>query len=369
LEEIINNPINQVADQGLAWIAVFLPNAWLQGIFVVGASMTLALIAERLLTFALTPLIKIQFKTGYQNGLIDSIKKPFFIIFFLALTSVSLPLVNLPGVITTLFFSLMGTLATILWFLFAVKTIKIFLIIAGDTKGRYDFIQSATVPLFDNSAKIILFLAATYFIFLSWGINVSALLASAGIFGLALSFGAQNTLANIFGGMSILADAPFKVGDYINLDSGERGEVTHIGLRSTRILTRDDVEISVPNNVMSNAKIINESGGPYTKFRIRISVSVAYGTDIDLVEKILVELAKDHNEICVIPEPRVRFRKFGPSSLDFELLGWCEQPALRGKHEHELNSMIYNAFNQNGIKIPFPQHEVHISNLTSFDKE
>jgi small-conductance mechanosensitive channel len=309
-----------------------------------------------------------RFKAVYQKDLIESIKQPLFMMILLILTSISLPLISLPEIVSTLFFSSLGTLTAILWFVFLIKTMKIILTIAGGTKGRYNFIQPATVPLFDNSGKIILFLAATYFIFLSWGINLSALLASAGIFGLALGFGAQNTLANIFGGMSILADAPFKVGDYINLDTGERGEVTHIGLRSTRILTRDDVEISVPNNIMSNAKIINESGGPYTKFRIRISVGVAYGSDVALVEKVLVSCAKEHSEICITPEPRVRLRKFGPSSLDYELLAWCEQPALRGKHEHELNSMIYAAFNENHITIPFPQHEIHISNHNSSER-
>ena len=362
MEENINNSINTLASQTLNLLNLFLPYSWLQAIALFTVALLFSILAEKLVSLILTPLIKMRFKEVYQMDLIGSIKQPIFMLILLILTSVILPLIELPEMVSVLVFSFLGTLTTIFWFIFSIKSMKIILTIAGGTKGRYNFIQPSTVPLFDNSGKIILFLSATYFIFLSWGINLSALLASAGIFGLALGFGAQNTLANIFGGMSILADAPFKVGDYINLDTGERGEVTHIGLRSTRILTRDDVEISVPNNIMSNAKIINEIGGPYTKFRIRISIGVAYGSDIALVEKVLIGCAKEHNEICITPEPRVRLRKFGPSSLDYELLAWCEQPALRGKNEHELNSMIYTAFNENHITIPFPQHEIHISN-------
>ena len=362
MEEVQNNPINLVANQSIEWFTLLVPNAWIQGFIIILIAILFAWLIERIINVIAKPLFKRQFNDG-SIKLVETFKRPIFLTLILIISSIMLPTTTLPINATGLYFSVLGTLTTIFWFIFTVNLTRSFLIIAGETRGKYDFIQPHTVPLFDNSAKIILFLASVYFVFLSWGINVSALLASAGIVGLALSLGAQSTLANIFGGMSILADTPYKVGDYINLDTGERGEVTNIGLRSTRILTRDDVEISVPNNVMSNAKIINESGGPYTKFRIRIAVGVAYGSDIELVEKILVQCAKDHNEICISPEPRVRFRKFGPSSLDFELLAWCEQPALRGKNEHELNTMIYRAFNENEIKIPFPQQEIHLHHV------
>lgn len=94
---------------------------------------------------------------------------------------------------------------------------------------------------------------AVYFVFLAWQIDVTAWMASAGILGLAVSFAAKDTLANLFSGVFIVADAPYKLGDFIVLDSGERGEVTHIGIRSTRLLTRDDVEVTVPNSIMGNA--------------------------------------------------------------------------------------------------------------------
>ena len=234
------------------------------------------------------------------------------------------------------------------------------LVILSHAHNRYEFIQPSTLPLFDNSAKIILMLGALYFIFLAWGINVSALIASAGIVGLALSFGAQDALSNIFGGMSILADQPYKVGDYINLDTGERGEITQIGLRSTRMLTRDDVEVSIPNSVMGNAKIVNESGGPYQKFRIRIKVGVAYGSDLDEVERTLVQVASKHEEICDTPEPRVVFATSALQVWTSELLAWVEQPVLRGRLEHELNRDVYKAFQEQGIEIPFPQQDLHI---------
>ena len=118
------------------------------------------------------------------------------------------------------------------------------------------------VPLVDTVLKVTLLALAIYFVFLAWDIDVTAWVASAGIVGLALSFAAKDSLSNLFAGVSIAADAPYKMGDFITLDSGERGMVTHIGLRSTRLLTRDDIEVTIPNGVIGNAKIINDSGGP-----------------------------------------------------------------------------------------------------------
>ncbi|MDH5712127.1 MAG: mechanosensitive ion channel, partial [Gammaproteobacteria bacterium] len=170
----------------------------------------------------------------------------------------------------------------------------------------------------------------------------------------------KDTLANLFSGVFILADAPYKIGDFIVLDSGERGEVTHIGIRSTRILTRDDVEVTIPNSIMGNTKIINESGGPHKKYRIRVKVGVAYGSDIDKVKAILMDVATNETSVCKDPEPRVRFRQFGASSLDFELLCWIEDPVLRGRVIDTLNSAVYKKFQQYEIEIPYSKHDVYI---------
>jgi MscS family membrane protein len=191
------------------------------------------------------------------------------------------------------------------------------------------------------------------------GISLTAVFASAGIVGLALALAARETIANFFGGINILIDRPFRTGDYIILDSGERGEVVAVGLRSTRIITRDDVQISIPNSVITDAKIINESV-PENRFRVRIKVGVAYGTDVDKVEELLLHTAKSNSLITLLPEPRVRFREFGDSAVEFELLCWAYKPDIKGKLVHELNRNIYKVFNAAGIMIPFPQRDVHL---------
>jgi len=196
--------------------------------------------------------------------------------------------------------------------------------------------------------------AAKYF-----GLSVTAVFASAGIAGLAIAMAARETLANFFGGISLLLDKPFTTGNYIVLDSGERGEVVDIGLRSTRILTRDEILIVIPNSVITNVKIVNESA-PAPRFRIRIKVGVAYGSNIEQVEELLTKLAHANALAANNPAPRVRFRAFGDSSLDFELLCWARRPQEKGRLIHSLNKEIYNALNEAGIEIPFPQRDVHL---------
>ena len=110
---------------------------------------------------------------------------------------------------------------------------------------------------------------------------------------------------------------------------------------------------------MTNTKIINESA-PQPRFRVRIKVGVAYGSDIDQIEEILLSIAGQNNMVALVPEPRVRFRQFGDSALEFELLCWARRPEDRGLLVHGLNHQIYKAFEAAKIEIPFPQRDVHL---------
>jgi MscS family membrane protein len=177
-----------------------------------------------------------------------------------------------------------------------------------------------------------------------------------------VALAARDTLANFFGGINIFLDKPFTTGDYIILESGERGEVVDIGVRSTLIRTRDDEQISIPNSIVANTKIINESA-PEPRYRVRIKVGVAYHSNLEQVESALLKVADSNQSISHDPEARVRFRAFGDSSLEFELLCWAKTPADRGRVIHELNSAIFKEFKKKNISIPFPQRDVYMHPL------
>lgn len=213
--------------------------------------------------------------------------------------------------------------------------------------------------LLKNVVRVVVVITGLLWLLSIWEVDLTPLFASAGIAGIAVALAAKDTLANFFGGISIFADKTFKVGDYIILDNTDRGEVVEIGIRSTRIKTRDDVLITIPNSILANSKIINESA-PIPRFRIRVPVGVAYGSDLEQVEEILLNIAKAYPAVIEEPAPRVRLRTFGNSSVDFELLCWVEDPSLKGLETHNLLKAIYKAFGAENITIPFPQRDVHI---------
>ncbi len=258
-------------------------------------------------------------------------------------------------------FQLLGVM---IWTVALIRISKIIMHqLAWGKDHRFRLIQPQTLPLFDNLIKLLIIALALYITFQIWGIDMTAWLASAGVIGIAIGFAAKDTLANLFSGVFILADTPYKIGDYIVLEAEQRGKVTHIGIRSTRLLTRDDVEITVPNSIMGNSKITNQSGGPHPKFRIRVKIGVAYGSDIDQVRELLIEIAETEPLITKYPTPRVRFRAFGASSLDLELMGWIEDPELRGRTIDKLNTTIYKRFNQENIEIPYNKQDLYIKEL------
>ena len=121
--------------------------------------------------------------------------------------------------------------------------------------------------------------------------------------------------------------------------------------------------MTVPNAVIGNAQIVNETGGPHEKMRVRVKVEAAYGSDVDQVEEVLLGCVEGVNHIVDDPSPRVRFRSFGASGLVFELLAWIEQPVYRGRVLHALNGRVYKAFNQAGIEIPYAKQDVYVKEM------
>jgi len=218
--------------------------------------------------------------------------------------------------------------------------------------------------LLKNFIRIIVIITGLLWFLAIWQIDLTPLFASAGIAGIAVALAAKDTLANFFGGISLFMDNTYKVGEYIILDSGERGEVVEIGIRSTRIKTRDDVIVNIPNSIMANSKIINESA-PIPRFRIRVPVGVAYGSNLEKVEEILLAVTHANDNIEKYPEPRVRLRTFADSSVNFQLLCWVKDPRDKGIETHNLLKAAYTAFDEQGITIPFPQRDVHIINSSS----
>jgi small-conductance mechanosensitive channel len=125
-------------------------------------------------------------------------------------------------------------------------------------------------------------------------------------------------------------------------------------------MTRDDVEVTLPNATIAASKIVNESGGHWEHTRVRVTVGVAYGSDVDRVREVLMQAAKSVKWIVHDPEPRIRFIEMGDSALVFRVMCWIEEPVYRGRCIDGLNTAIYKSLNAEKIPIPFPQRDVHL---------
>lgn len=255
--------------------------------------------------------------------------------------------------------ALVKTMLLVLW---TYTVTRIFNRLAQHKLGgqsEQEKIGKDVVLLMKNVIRVVIIATGVLWLLTIWKIDLTPLFASAGIAGIAVALAAKDTLANFFGGISVFMDKTYKLGDYIVLDSGERGEVMEIGIRSTRIKTRDDVMVTIPNMLIANSKIVNESA-PVPRFRVRIPVGVAYGSDLEQVEQVLLAVTAANPSVAEEPEARVRLRAFGDSSVNFELLLWVDDPSLKGLVIHNILKEIYRTFHENLITIPFPQRDLHL---------
>lgn len=308
-------------------------------------------------------------KTEVDDVVVNTIRRPLAVTVLLFGLWASLQGLALPHPVPFIARGVLMSIAVLYWGIIVAKIFSI--ILDALTRREQGVVNVRTRPMYALVARLIVVGGVAYFLLVAWDIDVTAWLASAGIIGIAVGFAAQQSLANLFAGVSILTDAPYKIGDFLALENGMRGRVTQIGFRSTRILTRDDVEVIIPNSNLASAVIVNESGGPYERSRIRVPVSVAYGTDVEEARAILLDVARTaSNEIVldhVQNEPIVRFVKLGESGLELEVRVWIVLPEARGRVVDALNTQIYKRLRAARIEIPYPKRDVYLHTVAADD--
>jgi potassium-dependent mechanosensitive channel len=193
------------------------------------------------------------------------------------------------------------------------------------------------------------------------GLNLTSLAFLTGALGIGVGFGLQNIVNNFVSGLMLLFERPFKVGDMVVVDN-QTGTVRKIGLRSTVIETFDRSELIVPNSQFISGTVTNWTRSSHIA-RIRIAVGVAYGSDVDLVLKLLKEAGEADPRVLSNPEPNPLFLRFGESALEFELHSWiADVKDLLAVRSH-LCQEIALRFREAGIEIPFPQRDLHLRSI------
>jgi small-conductance mechanosensitive channel len=190
------------------------------------------------------------------------------------------------------------------------------------------------------------------------GVQITVILASSTALFVGLGLGLQDTFKDFISGIVLLSDRSVAAGDIVEVD-GIVGKVHEVGLRTTKIKTRDDISVILPNSRLTTQGVINWAHQATTS-RFHVEVGVAYGSDTRLVEKVLLECGLANAHVLKDPEPSVQFRDFGSSALVFRLYFYSTQLFLIEFVKSDLRFAIDEAFRTNGITIAFPQMDVWI---------
>ncbi len=214
------------------------------------------------------------------------------------------------------------------------------------------------LSLMHKTVKVVVLVVTFLIVLKEWGVNIGPLLASLGIAGLAIGLALQNTLSNIFGGVSLIFDRAFKVGDIVEVGT-VKGTVYEIGLRSTRVKTFNNELVVIPNGQLANENIINYNK-PNMKARIVIPFTVAYGTKHEKVKSLVLGVVKKLNHVLTDPAPFVRFENMGDSALEFKVYFWVDSLKEKYGVKDKAIGLIYDNLNKSRIGIPYPQMDVHL---------
>jgi small-conductance mechanosensitive channel len=322
-----------------------------------------------ILVFIVFPLLKRitkKTKTEADDIIFNTIKKPFLGITILYGVVSSLAVLSIISeeLLSNLFLIyglvLLLTLGYVIYKLF--HNIVIYYGKKWTEKTETEF-DDMLINVVEKIGNIIILACIGLSLLSYFGIDITILLAGMGVLGIVIGFAAQDTLSNLFSGIQLILDAPFRIGDYIIFEGGEDVyEVKDVGLRSTKLYDLfEHTVVVIPNKILADNKIINLKR-PDTAIKTSVSVGVAYGTDVKKVEDMLMEIGLSHPHVLKTEnrKPFVRFSNFGESSLDFVLYVWVDDILNQWATKSELRDMIYARFAEENIQIPFPQRDIWI---------
>jgi MscS family membrane protein len=318
--------------------------------FVLLAKLTLYLFSKYL------DHIAAKTKTKVDDLIFDHTKKPIFFVIITYGLKLSLQNLNIhPFIIRVV-----NSISAVIFLYILLKIFDVFietwgLAFAKKTKTKIDEIL---LPLFQKAGKVVFVIISLMWVLNIWKINITPYLAGVGISGLILGMALQDSLKNVFGGISLLLDKNFHLGDPVRLESGELGKVKEIGLRSTKLLTFDNEVIFIPNGQLANMKIHNYLK-PNTRVRKIVNFSVAYGTDISKVKALILPEIKKVKDIYNEPYMDVIFTEMGDYGLHCSARFFVDWDLAYSKWL-EVTDVVHNTLNTAGIEIPFPTRTIYM---------
>jgi len=341
------------------FIADFFKNVFqndiLRFLFILGAAIIVAFVARIILRTVLKPLAK-KSKTKIDDLIIKSLSNILFYIVLVIGVRIGIQHFEmtssiLPNIIDTVLIITICILLIRIINNFSKMWLKEW---KNKTKTTAD---ERLIPILKEILKAVVIVIGLFFIFSAWEINLAPLLTTAGIAGLALGLAVKDSLNNILGGIQLVLDKTFKVGDKVKLDSGEMGVILDIGLRSTKLKTYDNEVIFIPNGNLANTKIMNFTQ-PDFSIRVNVNFGVEYGSDPEKVRQVVLKTVENIEGVLKEPKPVIQFLNMSDYSLDFVARVWVEQYTDAYGMKLTVTNDIYLALGKEGIGIPFPTHTV-----------
>jgi small-conductance mechanosensitive channel len=225
-------------------------------------------------------------------------------------------------------------------------------------------IDDVIVDILNKFGSVIIFSTAGILCLDALGVNIMPFVAGAGVAGIAIGFAAKDTLSNVIAGLLLIIDRPFEVGDRIEVwsapvNSATWGDVIDIGLRATKIRTTDNIVIVIPNNEIMKRDIINYITTA-KEIRVRVPVGVAYDANVSKAKEIITKISLELDWVMREPSPKVVVKSFGNSAVNLEARIWIDNPRLRMDTISHITDRVKEAFQEEGIEIPFPKRDIYI---------
>ena len=217
------------------------------------------------------------------------------------------------------------------------------------------------LPLIHRSAIVVLVVLGVVILLDHLGVNVTGLAAILALVGLAVGLAAQDTISDMISGYIILIDQPFRVGDRIEIPNEDTwGDVVEIGTRTTRIRTRDNTLVIIPNSSIAQGQVKNYSF-PDPNYRLQLDVGIAYGTDIEQVRKVLGEAVRGVEGVLSVKPVEILYNEMGDSSMSIRVRWWINSFADKRRMYDKVNTAMQNAIDTAGIESPFPTQQLNVS--------
>jgi small-conductance mechanosensitive channel len=304
-----------------------------------------------------------KFNIEVSKELIQAFRSFIFKLILFSFVLIAINIIDLPKSIDFISNAIVKSILFITFISFALNIVKINLYRMAYANKKDDdsenvrVVQESTLPLFENTALIIFALAGIYQVFSIWNVDMTALLAGAGIGAMAIGMAAKDTLSDIIAGILILTDSPYRVGDVVYVKDNLKGRVSQIGLRNTRLITKNNVEIIVPNTIMGTSQVINESSSKKDGIRIELDVTTNDDENVSKIKTLLVNAAKNSSRIYQDKEIKAMMIGFADNMLQFRVQCWIKDPEDKGSSKGELMENIYYQFKDAGIDLTINRYQ------------